>query len=139
MSNWSSIFNDLDEALKNAKKKFKYRNTTKLNLRVIFNNQKGALFKGTIATIRDVLWSITEEYGTNSISKFAVTSVHGRRVFFCEPSPDLTKVITGDNVTIENFENLSEDTRAVRVKILECQINDRLSEMMKNDIPKRNK
>jgi len=139
MPNWSQIFNELQEALKGARKKFKYRGSTKLHLKIIFINQKGTLFRTDLRSVENVLWKITEKYGHNAIAKFVVESIHGRRVFFCEPSPDLTKLITGDQVTIENFSSLSDVTREVRLKILQSQINYGLAIVENDKIPRRNK
>ncbi|HUX78844.1 MAG TPA: hypothetical protein VMW10_03725 [Alphaproteobacteria bacterium] len=136
MTTWSEIFNELDDTLKQAKRKFKYSNATKLQLRVIFVNGKGMLYKGTLSTIKSILWKVTEEYGLG-INKFAISSIHGRRIFYKEVQPDLSKLITGDEVTIENFEHLSEEARAIRIKVLNCQILDRL--VQGDQISRRNK
>jgi len=126
MVKWEPVFEELTEALEEVRKKRGYKPTTRLRLKILLSNDNGFMYKTTLESVQSVLWKLTEEHG-DTIVKFAVESTHGTVLFF--RSLYHTKQgegSGGDDVSVEKFGKLSADAKAIRSKVLEAQIRDRL-------------
>jgi hypothetical protein len=126
MVKWSAVFDELREALEEARKKRRYKNTTRLKLKILLSNNKAFLYKTTLEAVESVLWKLSSEH-KGAIVKFAVESSHGHTIFF--RSLYHTKKgqgAAGDKISLEIFRRLSSDAKEIRGKLLLAQIKDRL-------------
>ena len=126
MVKWEVVFSELKEALETACKKYRYKETSRLRLKIQYNNKKVFIHRTTMQDINSLLWQISSE-NEDTIMRFAVESSHGRLLFLRSLyHTEKGKGAQGDQVTIETFEDLIPEAKTLRTRLLQCQIQDRL-------------
>lgn len=127
MVKWKVVFRELSQALEEAKKNHRYKDTTNLVIKVLLSSGKGFKYKTKLSDTSKSLWHLTEKHG--NIVKILVESVRGKGIYFHEIyRPERGEGSTGDEQTIPSFKELGDEDKSLKLRLITCQIQDGLRE-----------
>lgn len=126
MSKWTVIFRELQEALAEAKKKYKHlKDSSTIRIRILLANKELQHYKAPLSEVAKKIWDLADEY--RSIVYFCVETSRNLPIY----STTRYNLIqgegsTGDPNTIKQFAKMPDERKDLVVRLLHSQIQDEI-------------